>query len=292
MAGAADVDAAVALWRDASTPVPRRCMAARALGLLGNHGPKWRVEGVDDDESPLGRARRHGCADFQRRRLADIRAHQKEDSLEKMRQLGAQSVADVIRLLLDRNIELQKRIAAASVLGGLRCRAGLDPLVQVLIEGQPNLSNACAHALIEFGSRSVSRRLMRIVRSNYPLAARQEAIYTLWQLGETRCEQLFIRLSGSLDTEEEYTRELATEALGNTAWRLRTQKAIRERLFDPSVSVRYPALCACGLINRHVFPEFLRQALQAKLNDPEKVDDDRVIAQAAAELLRSLGSQP
>jgi HEAT repeat protein len=216
----------------------------------------------------------------------------KEDSLEKMRQLGAQSVADVIRSLLDRNIELQKRIAAASVLGGLRCRAGLNALVQVLIEGQPNLSNACAHALIAIASRSVSRRLMRIVSGKQPLVARQESMYALWQLGETRSEQLFIRLSSSLDTEEEYTRGMATEALGNTAWRLRTQKAIRERLFDPEVSVRYSALCACSLINWHVFPECLRQALEAKLNDSERVDDDRVIAQAAAELLRSLGSQP
>jgi HEAT repeat protein len=285
MAGAADVDAAAAFWRDASTPVRQRCMAARALGLLGNHGPKWRVEGVDDDESPLGRARRHGCADFQRRRLAEIRAHQKEDSLERMRQLGAQSVTDVIRLLLDRTVELEKRIAAAIVLRALRSRDAVDALTQVLIEGQPNLSNACAHALVAIGSRSVSRRLMRIVRGKYPLAARQEAIYTLWQLWETRSEQLFIRLCGSLDNEEEYTRELATEALGNTAWRLRTQKAIRERLFDPSVSVRYSALCACGRTNRHVFPEFLRQALQAKLNDPEKVGDDRVIAHLAAEVL-------
>lgn len=234
----------------------------------GQHGPRWRVEGVDDDESPLGRARRHGCADFQRRRLAEIRAHQKEDSLEKMRQLGAQSVADVIRLLLDRTIGFEKRIAAASVLGSLRCRAGLDAIVQVRIEGQQNLSSACAHALIEIGSRTISRRLMRIVRGKYPLAAPRKLSTHSGSFG--RREQLFIRLCGSLDNEEEYTRELATGALGNTAWRLRTRKAIRERLFAPSVSLRYSALCACGRTNRHVFPEFLRQALQAKAERSRK----------------------
>jgi hypothetical protein len=293
VAGAADVEAAIALWRDASTPVHRRCLAARAIGLLGERPPKWRVEGVDDDESPLARARRRGCADFQRRRLAEIRAHQKEESIDKMGQLGAQSIEAVIRLLRNRTIERDKRIAAASVLGGLRCRDGLDALIEVLTEGHQNLSNACTHALTEIGSRMGSRRLMQIVRGRYPLAARQEAVYSLWQLGEKRAEPLFIQVCGSLDTEEEYTRDMATEALGNTWRRLGTQKALRDRLFDPSVSVRYSALCACSMMHPqpYAFPQFLREALIAKLNDPGRVDDNRVIAQAAAALLGQ-DSQP
>jgi HEAT repeat protein len=288
MADVADVDAAAALWRDATTPVHRRCLAARAIGLLGTQRPKWMVEGVKDDESPLGRARRHGCADSQRRRLAELRARQKEESFEKMRQLGTQSVSGVIRLLRDRTVPQEKREAAASVLRGFRCRDGIETLIEVLAEGQQRLSNACMWALKDIGSLRASRRLMQIVRGKYPLAARQEAIYALWQLREKRAEPLFIHLCGALDTEEEYTRDMATEALGNTARRLRTQKAIRERLFDPSVSVRYAALCACGSVDHyglHAFPEFLREALEAKLTDPEKVDDNRVIAQAAAELL-------
>lgn len=284
MAGAADVDAAIALWRDATTPVHQRCLAARAIGLLGKHRPKWRVEGVEDDDSPLGRARRRGCADFQRRLLA----RKGNEPVDTMRQLNAHSVTDVIRLLRDKTVDQEKRIAAASVLRGLRCRDGVEALIEVLAEGQPHLSNACMWALNDIGSRRGSRTLMRIVRGAYPLAARQEAVYALWQLRETRAEQLFIRVSGALDTEEEYTRDMATEALGNTARRLRTQKAIRDRLFDPSVSVRYAALCACSYVvnyGRQAFPEFLREALEAKLNDPGKVDDNRVIAQAASALL-------
>ena len=124
---------------------------------------------------------------------------------------------------------------------------------------------------------------MQIVRGKYPLAARQEAVYALWQLGEARAECLFIQLCGALNTEEEYTRDMATEALGNTARRLRTQKALRDRLFDPTMSVRYAALCACG--HADSAPWFLREALMAKLTDPGKVDDERVIAKLAAQLL-------
>jgi HEAT repeat protein len=139
-------------------------------------------------------------------------------------------------------------------------------------------------ALTKIGSRRFARRLIEIARGSYPLPARQEAVYTLWQLKETRAEPLFIRLCAALDTEEEYTRDMATEALGNTWRRPRTQRAIAARLFDPSVSVRFSALCAVGRVNTHTL-DCLRRALAAKLADPAKVDDGRVIAALAAELL-------
>lgn len=101
-------------------------------------------------------------------------------------------------------------------------------------------------ALTAIGSRKGARRLMLISAGNYPLPARQEAIYALWRSQEIRAERLFIRLSSALDREEEYTRDMATEALGNTRFRATSQRALSERLFDPSVSVRYAALCAAG----------------------------------------------
>ena len=145
----------------------------------------------------------------------------------------------------------------------------------------------CMWALTRIGSRRRARKLIDIARGSYPLPARQEAIYALWQLQELRAEPLFIRLSAALDTEEEYTRDMATEALGNTCRRRRTQRALSERLFDPSISVRYAALCACGgrVYQPYAFPEFLRRALVAKLADPARVDDNRVIAELAAQLL-------
>jgi hypothetical protein len=282
MAGVADCAEARALWHDTTAPVQRRCLAARALGLLGEHGPKWSVEGVEDDESPLGRARWHGSNDFERRRRAEYRFLQKEEALDKMRQLGVGSVAEVIRILQDQSANSESREAAASVLRGLRYRGAVEALIEVLGEGHQPLSFACMEALKAIGSRGHARRLIAIVRGDHPLPARQEAIYTLWQLHETRAESLFIRIGAAVDTEEEYTRDMATEALGNTADRSSTQRAIAERLFDPSISVRYAALCACP--TKHLLP-LLRRALVAKLDDPGKVDDNRVIAETAAELL-------
>ena len=87
------------------------------------------------------------------------------------------------------------------------------------------------------------------------LCARQEAIYTLWRLKDLRAEQLFIQVAGSVDMEEEYTRHMATEALGNT-------------------SRRPGNLLGC-----------LRRSLEAKLSDPASVDDNRMIAEHASKLL-------
>lgn len=286
MAGAADVAAARALWRDPSADVHRRCLAARAIGLLGEHDASWLAEGMKDDGSPLERARWRGMMDAQRRRDPEGR----EGTAEKMRQLGAGSIAEVMAILQDSSAASDRRIAAADVLGGFRQRDAVDALIETLAEGEVNLSWACMRALVDIGSLRRGRRLIEIARGEYPLPARQEAIYTLWQMDEARAEPLFIHLSGAVETEEEDLRDMATEALGNTCFRPRTQRALAERLFDPSPSIRYAALCACSLMNprcgsSHAFPGIIRRALIAKLDDPDSVDGDRVIAELAARLL-------
>jgi HEAT repeat protein len=249
------------------------------------------AERVDDDDSPLGRARRHGIRDANYRKVAEQMSLEKEEAIEKMRQLRAASPAEVIHLMRDRSETFERRESAASVLAGLKYRAAVEPLIEVLSEGHQKLSWMCMWALIKIGSRRHTRKLMDIVRGDYPLPARQEAIYTLWHLQELRAEQLFIRVSSAVHREQEYTRDMATEALGNTAQRPRTQRALAARLLDPSVSVRYAALCACSGAAYHpyVFSDFLRRALEAKLADPERVDDNRVIAELAAELLGRTG---
>ena len=284
MAGAADVAAARALWKNPDTPVHRRCLAARAIGLLGKHGPSWRVEGVDDDDSPLGRARRRGSSDVERRRAAESRTRERDEATQKILQLGASSLLNVIGIIQDRSETTERRVEAAAILRGLRCRDAVGPLIEALADGEPSLSWMCMSALTAIGSRRGVRRLIRIAGGNHPLPATQEAIYTLWRLGELRAESLFIRLCSALDTEEEYTRDMATEALGNTRCRPRTQRALSERLFDPSVSVRYAALCAAGDVGPRTL-SCLRDAITAKLVDPAKVDDNRVIATLAAQML-------
>jgi hypothetical protein len=104
-------------------------------------------------------------------------------------------------------------------------------------------------------------------------------------LRETRGESDLIRIGEAVDQEEEHTRSMAVEALGNTNRRRKTQRALAARLFDPSVDVRYSALCAIG--GYIPLPEFLIQALTAKLDDPDRVDDHRVVAEYAAEILKS-----
>jgi len=177
-----------------------------------------------------------------------------------MGELGAGSVTGVMRILSDRSESPERRESAAAVLGGLRCREAVEPLIDALAEGEQKLSWTCMTALTNIGSRRMARRLIEIVRGGYPVAARQETIHTLWRLQEVRAEQVFIWVAGSIETEEEYTRDMATEALGNTCERAASQPALATRLFDPSVSIRYAALCA-------------------------KLDDNRVIANLATTVL-------
>lgn len=258
------------------------------MGLLGEHGQDWRAEDVREDWSPLNRARLRGARDALKHRLWEIHSQRKQESLKNLQQLGAESIDDVIRLLRYTAGQKENRAIAAFVLGGLKVGSGVDALIDVLAEGEEPLSNACAHALIEIGSRRGSRRLTRIVRGKYPPAARREALYVLRDLGETRTQSLFIQLCGALDTEDEVMRDMATEGLGNTVRRLRSQRALSERLFDASVSVRCAALCACSRYGRPFnLPGFLLDALNAKLTDPDKLNEHEVIAQYASEIFRS-----
>jgi hypothetical protein len=212
-----------------------------------------------------------------------------EAFLEEAHSKLSSLVSDLLGQSGRRMLEALGEAAAATILGGLRCRDAVHPFIEALAEGESNLSWACMRALLDIRSRRGARRLMQIVRGKYPLRARQEAIYTLWQLDELRAEPLFLHICAAVDTEEEYTRDMATEALGNTALRPRTRRALAERLSDPSPTIRYAALCACSRMNRNYvpceFPGFLRRALEAKLGDPDRVDDNRVIAELAAELL-------
>lgn len=142
-------------------------------------------------------------------------------------------------------------------------------------------------ALRRIDSRRASRGLMAIVRSNRPFRARFEALYTLWDLRDRRAEPLLIQLCRATETEDEQMRDVATEALGRTADRLPSQRALAERLFDASASIRYAALCACSGMYPHPypFPGFLKRALEAKLSDPDRVNDHEVIAELAAQVL-------
>ena len=90
MAGVADVAAARVLWEEPSAPVHTRCLAARAIGLLSKDGPEPLRLDVDDDESPLSRAWRHGIRDGRHvdDSLAPIWAKLHDEGLTGMTMLG------------------------------------------------------------------------------------------------------------------------------------------------------------------------------------------------------------
>jgi HEAT repeat protein len=283
MAGVVAVASAQELWNDPLAPVSRRCLAARAIGLLGEHEDAFGLL-AEDDDSPLASARWHAMLDAQRRNFAEHDSRVREQADKNMEVLGIESDAEAIPIVRDRGESVERRVAAADVLRGYRSKDAVDVLVEALAEGDGKLSGSCMSALERIGSKRGSRRLMEVARGDYTLRAKQEAVYTLWRLGERRAETLFIQIAAAVDREDWYTRDIATEALGNTRHRRKTQQALAERLFDPCVSVRYSALCAVGWVSLDL-PQFLLDALRAKLADPDKVDDDRVMAKFAAEIL-------
>ncbi|MBN8731134.1 MAG: HEAT repeat domain-containing protein [Acidobacteria bacterium] len=282
--GASDLDAARAILLDSSQSEHTRCLAARALGLLGGKEVLDELREVNPrDESALASACIHAMADWVRRGFADISAEARDKALLEIENAGAPSLQRLIASLRDRALPVEERITAAEILGGLRCREAVPAFCEALAEGEPNLIWRCGHPLRDMQCRSATKPLIAIAKENHPLLARQEAIQTLWFLRDARAESALIRISRSIESEEEYTRDRATEALGSTNHRKASQRAIADRLFDPSVSVRFAALCACP--SDQPLPEFLHRALVAKLTDPDRVDEHRVIAQVAANIL-------
>lgn len=290
-AGAANLDEAKAVLENLGAPAEKRRLAARAIGLLGvtslSGEQEWqRVLSACDprDDSPLSRACDRARSDLQRRGRAEYVDWSRSKARQAMIDRGYARVEDALRCLRDHREPVSERAECASILGGFRYAPAVGALIDALAEGDLKLSWACSSALFGIESRRGARKLGRIALHGPTAHAKEAAIYTIWMLHETRAEDTLIRLSRALDHEEEHTRSMATEVLGNTIYRLRTQRAVAERLFDPSVDVRYSALCALGGLYPSL-PEFVKTALRAKLNDPDRVDEHRVIAEYAAELL-------
>ena len=204
------------------------------------------------------------------------------------RQDPAAVSVSLIPILLDASRSLEQRSEAAAKLGQLSAREAVAPLIETLAASGWRLSWACAHALIDIGSRRFGRTLIAVVdRAPEPLVKRA-AIYAIWMLRETRAENMLIKVAANLGGEEEQTRSMAVEALGFTNRRRKSQAALAFHLFDPSAHVRYSSLCALSAFSgRFPYPPFLEKALIAKLEDPERLDDHRVISALARQILDS-----
>lgn len=207
-----------------------------------------------------------------------------------MKQSGCSSMRELIEVLRDPSQTSDLREEAARVLGHSKCREALGALSYGLDDPVPEIALASAWALQGMQSRSATKPLLRVIRGRgqYSDRLRLEAIVAMWEIGDQRAEADLIRVSSAVGIEDEYARDRATEALSRTIHRRKSQRAIAARLFDPSPLVRYSALCACGGLGRP--PEFLLRAVTAKLDDPDRIDDHRVIATQAANRLLSWNS--
>ena len=160
----------------------------------------------------------------------------------------------------------------------------IPALIDTLAKGDVSQAWASAHALIAISSRRHARRLLQIAAHGKSVHARQAAIYAIWLLGEERGAEILIRIGADIENESEQTRSMAVEALGNTVFRRRRkQEALARHLFDPSEDVKYSALCALSFLQS--IPPFIQTALREKLTDPGRLDDERVIARMANEIL-------
>ena len=101
-----------------------------------------------------------------------------------------------------------------------------------------------------------------------------------------RAEAILCRLASD-GAEQEEIGSRATEALGNAIRNRRSQIVLAQRLFDPSTGVKISALCAIARLTL-TMPEFLKSALAAKLDDPSRLDDERVVSIYAARILKSI----
>src|SRR5258708_7210041 len=222
--------------RDAWEPEPSDCWAARITGKYS-----WRSTLGDD--SPLGRACRRATTDLQNGRGARSDLQFLAEAKMKVLEHGWAKTSQAVTARADRRNSAGPRQAPAPLLGGLRNRPATPVLIAALPDDDWHIAWACSSALNRIESRRDGRKLAEVLRRDLPALVRQAAIYSIWMLGETRAESELIRIGEAIDREEEHTRSMAVEALGNTNRRLKTQRALAARLFDPSVDVRYSALC-------------------------------------------------
>ncbi len=175
------------------------------------------------------------------------------------------------------------RAAAASGDKEERRAESIPALIDELAQGDLFQAWAASEALIAIGSRRHGRRLVGLLRRDYPQHVRQAAIYAIWLLGETRGEQALIRIGDDL-SENDTLRLMAVEALGNTCTREPSQRALARFVSDPSLNVRYSALCALSGTWKRL-PDFLVSALSERLDDTASLYDEGDVARLARGIL-------
>lgn len=252
-------DPAVALWK--------RRYALRALGLAGEVS-------LDDEYEPALRDAWAEAAYASQDHRSE--AHKKE----LQARLETSSPARLLAILYDLNVPLERRDLASELLG-LLAPHGMGPqLVAALAEGRISWMRWIDIAQLD--EHQSVKPLLQLLRTTSDETLQLAAIQALWHgRQDRRIGPALIYVSKS-PRYSENIRSLATEALQAAGPGKAVIRALGERLFDDSVDIRYSALCAIGTLG---VAGQLSNELRQKLNDPARLDDERVVSKKAAELL-------
>ncbi len=195
----------------------------------------------------------------------------KRQSDEAAKEHNLDSEATMLAVLQDPAEQTDRRLAAIQALSQLRSRSAILPLISAMRE-EP-LANACAHALIQIGSRRHLRRLVQSLTASTPGFLKQEAIYCLWMLRDRRGAASLARIALDRARESDRTRLMAAEALGNNVRKPFIQRILAHAMLDPCLDVRKSALFALGRLHDRPMLRVLRQATESRLQDPEVICD-------------------
>lgn len=157
-------------------------------------------------------------------------------------------------------------------------------LIETIAQGELNPAWEAANVLISAGSLRHGRKLIEVARRPKTIHAQQAALYAIWLLHDARACPVLLRIGADIESQTEVSRLTAVEALGVCAERREVQRALARHLTDPSLAVRYSALCALQWC-RNRFPSCVIEALQAATSDPSSLYEEGDIAKFAQDLL-------
>jgi HEAT repeat protein len=198
----------------------------------------------------------------------------------RMAALGAATERDLLAICRDGMRPTEERTMACSLLGQIRSRRAIPLLLKIGSQEEEQL--LVWEALSAVGaihSRTATPRLMQLIRTSASPFKRQAAVFALWRLTDVRARPLLIRILRN-EREDVKTRAFAAEALGLLPLTRNSVSAMIAALDDPSVEVRYSAVCGfSGLRSTAAVP-----ALKRLLTD-NMVVDGQPLGKRAAKVL-------
>jgi hypothetical protein len=129
------------------------------------------------------------------------------------RELGIGNCSEALVLAGNKDQVATVRRTAMLRLGEWKCRRGL-PLLLAELSGSPDpeIVWVCANAMVRVGSRTVTRRLIRVASQQPELPNGQAAIYVLGMLGDKRAKPSLLQIIANRGVSA-HTRALAVEAV-------------------------------------------------------------------------------